>query len=403
MRPSVTYMNGLRILLYDYARSDDERLSKTFEQLADVSVVNCCSTWETLSEHLLRKEADVLVVNLDFSDGLDVVQKITRQSPGCGIVGVSTNTDALFIIKAMRSGCGQFVCSPIDNEDLVSALQRVRPAQTKSTHASRNICLVGSSGGSGSTAVACNLSMELAHLTGSKIALVDMNLEYGDVASNFDCTPKYTIADMAGGGIELDEETLGAGLHELPSGVSVVARPNQLDEAREVVPEGVDLMLRLLGESFPFVIVDLPRSYSLLSSVAVGHADTVLIITQLSVPAIRNASRVYEALLQLGVDPDCLQFVVNRYNADFERINLKEVEEHFRRPVFAVIPNDYKYVSASLDFGHPIGADAPTNKCRTAIQEIAGKLAPEFANDDEVRKSEDGFLVKLLGRRNKTN
>ena len=245
--------------------------------------------------------------------------------------------------------------------------------------------------------------MELAHLTGSNIALVDMNLEYGDVASNFDCTPKYTIADMASGSIELDEETIGAGLHELPSGVSIVARPNQVDEAREVTPDSVELMLRLIGESFQFVIVDLPRSYSFLSSVAVGHADHVLIVTQLSVPAIRNASRVYESLLHLGVDPDCLQFVVNRYNADFERINLKEVEEHFRRPVFAVIPNDYKYVSASLDFGHPIGADAPTNKCRAAIQDIARKLAPEYGNSDEVGKSEESFLGKLLGRKNRTH
>lgn len=392
-------MNGLRILLYDKARADDERLSNIFEQLEEVSVVTCASTWETASEHLLRKDTDVVAVNLDFSGGLDVVQKITRQSPGCGIVGVSTNTDALFIIKAMRAGCGQFVCSPIDPEDLVSALQRVRPAKTKSSQSSRNICLVGSSGGAGATAIACNLSMELAHLTGCKVALVDMNLEYGDVASNFDCTPKYTIADMASGSIELDEETIGAGLHELPSGVSIVARPNQVDEAREVTPDSVELMLRLIGESFPFVIVDLPRSYSFLSSVAVGHADHVLIVTQLSVPAIRNASRVYESLLQLGVDPDCLQFVINRYNADFERINLKEVEEHFRRPVFAVIPNDYKYVSASLDFGHPIGADAPDNKCRAAIQDIARKLAPEYGNNEVVSNREESFLGRLLGRK----
>ncbi|MEE9297162.1 MAG: AAA family ATPase [Phycisphaerae bacterium] len=395
-------MSELRILLFDNVRSDDERLSEAFEQLEDVSIVGTSSTWETLSEHLLRKDTDVVAVNLDCSGGLDVVQKVTRHSPDCGIVGISTNTEALFIIKAMRAGCGQFVCAPVDQDDLVGALQRVRPAKAKSSHASRHICLVGSSGGAGATTVACNLAMELAHLTGDKIALVDLNLEYGDVASNFDCTPKYTIADMAGGGIDLDEETLRAGLHELPSGVSIIARPNQVDEAREVMPDGVDLMLRLLGDSFPFVVVDLPRTFSFLSTVALGRADYVLIITQLSVPAIRNATRVYEALLQLGAEQECLQFVINRYNADFERITLKEVEEHFRRPVFAVIPNDYKYVSASLDFGHPLGANAPANKCRAAIQEIAKKLAPEFAKAPESTKSEDGFLGKLLGRRQKT-
>lgn len=391
-------MKGLRILLFDKVRSDDERLSEAFEQLDDVSIVGTSSTWETLSEQLLRKDTDVVAVNLDCPPGLDVVQRITRHSPDLGIVGISTNTEALFIIKAMRAGCGQFVCAPIDHEDLVGALERVRPAMPKSRHASRHICLVGSSGGAGATTVACNLAMELAHCTDDKIALVDLNLEYGDVASNFDCMPKYTIADLAGGGIDLDEETLRAGLHELPSGVSIIARPNQVDQAHEVMPDGVDLMLRLLGDSFPFVIVDLPRTFSFLSTVAVGRADYVLIVAQLSVPAIRNATRVYEALLQLGAEPECLQFVINRHNADFERITLKEVEEHFRRPVFAVIPNDYKYVSASLDFGHPIGADAPANKCRAAIQEIAKKLAPEFAKAREGSKSDDGFLARIMHR-----
>lgn len=392
----------LRLCLFDEVAPRHVAFARSFEDFEGVEVIATHSEWKQLHECVMRRDADIFAVNLDGPTALEIVQKISRQAPQCGIIGISSVSDASFIIKAMRAGCTQFVCAPVDHDDLHNAIQRVRPAKVKSGPPSRRICVVGSSGGSGATTLACNLAMEMGHLVDRRVALVDLNLEYGDVSCSFDCSPKYSIADLCGEGIELDHDTLAAVLHELPCNVSLIARPEHVEEAREVTPDGVDLMFRMLAEQFPFVVVDLPRAYNFINTVAVGRADHILIVTQLGVPFVRNAGRIYQTLLNLGAEPDQIHIVLNRFNADFGRISVKDVQEHFRRPIFAVIPNDYQFVSASLDLGHPIGADAPTSKCRAAIQELARKLAPEFTAAAGPDAAGRGIFNKILGRRPKT-
>lgn len=389
----------LRVCLLDEVGSTEESFRTPFEQLTDVKVIGVLDSRDDLYQRATTGHAEVIAINLNGPGALDAVHTVAQQMPEFGIVGVSSNSESSFIIKAMRAGCGQYVCWPVDLDDLNNALMRVRPAPTRKTHPSKLVCVVGSSGGAGATTIACNLAIELAHASNRRTVLADMNLEFGDVCCAFDCTPKYTIADICAEGVEVDHDALSASLHELPCNVSLLARPEHVETAREVTPDGIDRMLRLLAEEHEYVIIDLPRASSFLSAIAIERANYVLIVTQLSVPSIRNATRIYQAMSQMGVDDDCVHFVINRYNADFERLSVKDVEAHFRRPVFAVIPNDYRYVSAALDLGHPIGADSPASPARTAIQDMAKKIAPEYSSSESrTPTAKPGFFGKLLSR-----
>ena len=133
------------------------------------------------------------------------------------------------------------------------------------------------------------------------------------------------------------------------------------------------------------------------TAAALTNADRVLIITQLAIPFLRNATRIYEGLLQMGADEDRLSVVLNRSNANFERIKAEEVEKHFGRPIFAVIPNDYKHIGTSRDLGHPIVSDAPNSPARRAIQEIARRLASKHLSEENLPTS--GGLFGLFRKR----
>ncbi|MCH8807401.1 MAG: hypothetical protein IH986_15135, partial [Planctomycetes bacterium] len=98
---------------------------------------------------------------------------------------------------------------------------------------------------------------------------------------------------------------------------------------------------------------------------------------------LRNAKRIYDCLLQMGTSEDRIEIVLNRCNANFERIRPEEVEQHFRRPIFGIVPNDYRRVTASRDLGHPIVSEAPDSPARKAIAELARKIAGESLEEEE--------------------
>lgn len=369
---------------------------------AGIQVVGCAGTWEELSEWLQQTEVDAVAANLDDTHGvgMNVVERLTHVAPQCGIIGVSARTEPSFIISAMRSGCSQFVVWPVDSDDLAKAVDRMTATRRSPvpTGAGKRFCVVGSSGGVGTTAIACNLAMELGALADRTTTLVDMNLEFGDINCAFDCSPTYTIADVCCNGIEPDHMMIEKALHALPCNVSILARPERIEQAREVSPEGVQAMLKILAETHPFVVVDLPRIFSFLSVAAVTDADRVLIVTQLSVPCIRNAARIYQCLAQMGAEECNIEIVLNRCNASFERITEDEVSEHFKKPVFASIPNDYRSIQASLDLGHPVAADARNSPARTAIQEMARKLSGSTAERSTQQQASGGLFGRLWKR-----
>ncbi len=377
---------------------NNTKIEVPLRQSPSVRRVESHPSSDDLVDYVCSQECDVLAVDLDTVGAINVVERVALSRAECGILGISARTDATFIIQAMRAGCGQFITTPVEPDDLESALQRLRPLRRAVNVRSKRICVIGSSGGVGATTIACNLATELALLSQDPVGLVDLNLEYGDVCCAFDCQPKYSIADVCHDGADVDVETACAAFIDLATGVSILGRPDHLEHARDVTPDGVLTVLQLVAKKFPHIVVDLPRSYNFLSAMAVRDAERILIVTQLGVPPVRNAMRIYQSLQQMGADEDNIEIIVNRSDAAYERISRDDVEAHFRRPVFAEVPNDYQFVSAAFDLGHPIGADAPTSKAKQAIAEMALKLAPEYATASTEKKG-NGLFNKLLGRK----
>lgn len=390
--------------LFDAAGEAEAQFQSPFESVPKLNVLGSFTAWDDFEKCVLENDVRFVGVNLDDGGtGIQVVEQILKVSPSIGIIGVSEKSDPQSIIAAMRAGCNQYVCKPIEPNDLneainaVLAAMKVRQAADSTQFSSRRICVIGSSGGAGATTVACDLAVELARLTERTCALVDMNLEFGDIGCVFDCNPKFTMADVCRDDVEVDRLMLANAIHELPCKVALLTRPEHLEDAHAIIPEGVQLMLNVLSEMYPYTLIDLPRSFSFLSAAAVSEADHILIVTQLSVPHIRNATRIYDCLLKMGAVKDNIEIVLNRCKANFERITPDEVEAHFKRPVFAMIPNDYRRVQSSLDLGHPVLSDESFNSpTRAVIHEIAQKITAKSSGSEVAVAA--GASSGILGR-----
>lgn len=392
--------SNLRVCLFDPRQLIGPRLREPFQHVTWAKVIGEYAVWDGLQECLCHGQPDAVVVYIDDPAGavdLQCIRRIREVAPTVAIVGVSASGDAQAIIAAMRAGCTQFVRAPIELSDLTDALANLASNQRPTGAESRRLCVIGSSGGAGATTVACNLAMELARLSEQKCGLIDLDLEFGGLACALDVTPKYSIADVCREGIDLDRTALETALVQLPQNIALLCRPDSIEDARAVTAEGVERVFRLMSEMFPNVVADLSRTGAPISDACLLEVDRFLLVTQLNIPFLRNAERIFTHLTAHRVPAGRIELVLNRANAQYERVTVEEVEKHFGRPVFATIPSDYRRIVASRDFGHPLTASAPNSPVRRAFERLA-KLLMEGAPPAESGAASSGLWGRLLGK-----
>ena len=388
----------LRVCLYN--REVQQSLHQPFQDLPYVRIVGQVSSGEELLDWIGRLSLDLVVVNLDSDGGLELVEQVRRTRARCGILGISKSSDPNAIIRAMRSGCNQYVRWPIDPNDLKEALQQINVQSAPRFSGSRRVCVMGASGGAGATTVACNLAIELASLIGRECGLVDLNVELGDVGCLFDTQPIYSLADVCKEGVDLDHVMLEKGFHKLNCNVAILVRPHRLEEAYEIAPEGIVSMLNEARGLYPFVVVDLPRSFGPTTVAALQDTDRLLIVTQLTVASIRNATRINDWLRQMGTPEANIGIVLNRGTSSIGHITSEDVEAHFGKPIFANIPNDYRRVQSSLDVGYSTVKEDGRNPVQLAIREMARKIASDLLSQQDAEQQEaQPTLLKWLWHR----
>jgi pilus assembly protein CpaE len=384
-----------------YNREVQQALHQPFQEIPNLRIVGQVSTADELMDWIGRLSVDLVVVNLDSEDAFDVVDQVRSASARVGILGISKSSEPNTIIKAMRAGCNQYVRWPIERSDLRAALDQIEGMVAPRYDGSKRICVVGAAGGAGSTTVACNLAIELAALAQRECGLIDLNLELGDVACLFDTQPLYSVADVCKDGVDLDRSVLERGFHKLPCNVSILVRPAALEDAYQVTPEGVQNLLNEARNMFPFLVIDLPRSFDRVTAAALLDADRVLVVTQLNVSSIRNATRIHDWLRKMGTPEQSIGIVLNRATATNGHVTSDDVEGHFGKAPFAVIPNDYRRVQSSLDMGYSVVKDDPRNPVQVAIREMARKIGSDLLQQEEAdqQESQPNLLRRLWRRR----
>ena len=318
---------------------------------------------------LLREDGlDIAIVNVD--SGLDVVRRIAHRSSECKIIGIGDGSDPQAVIDAMNAGCCQFVPTPITASTIHKVQEAIEAVRLiNGMRMSRRVCVVGSSGAAGATTVACHMASELGAI--SSAAIVDLDLEFGNVATVFDVEPTHCLASACRT-VEADVSVLSRSVCEAGP-VSVLARPKSIGEIDAVTPEALDHVLLSLSEMFPYVVVDLSRPNGELGQAAMKGADSVVIVVQPNVMSIRNAARARDAAVAAGVDPKRVKVVLNRCDSGGDGMSAKEVADTFDGDLLAQVPNEWASVRKSLDLGDLLPADSPAGAAmRLAARGLVG-------------------------------
>jgi len=341
---------------------------------------------------------DVLVVDQPrVEEGeLDQLERIGHLFPRLAFIVLSGDLSQDFLLRAMRAGVREVLPAQPAAGVLAQAIDHVaEKLGNAGATQGKVLAFISCKGGSGSTFLATNLAYALAAGGKQRVALIDMNLQFGD-ASLFvsDVKPLATLSDVASQIHRLDPSFLASSMVAVLPNYSILAAPSDPAHASDVKPEHIDAILKLARRQYDFVILDVGRSLDPVSIRALDHADTIYPVLQMTLPYIRDGKRLLTVFRNLDYSRDKVELIVNRYDKNSD-IRMKDLEEAFDATGLRTMPNNYDAAAKSVNQGVPITRLAPDSPLSAALlalaRDLTGESAPQAASG--------GIVARLLRRR----
>ncbi len=337
---------------------------------------------------------DVLILHLspNWEDELKALSaRPVSSRPPTLVVG--SGTDVQLMRRAMRAGARDVLTDPVDQEELAAALQQIAQERVASvaTGTSRLTAMINAKGGSGATLLTANVAHIMAALGQVRVAVLDMDIQFGALPLYLDLTPQQSIVQALNVADTLDTVAFEAYMAKHHSGVHVLcAIPDQVVLPGEIPAERVDRLLGLARQAYEHVIVHLPRQIDLLTTVVMERADQVVVVMEQGVAHVRHAARLIAILNQeLAVPASRIPVVVNRYQAK-SSVTIADIEQTLKCQSPMLVPNDFKHVEETVNLGVPLYEHAKNAAITKALMVLAEKLSGKPA----VRRK--GFLGRAI-------
>lgn len=355
-----------------------------------------------LSEAVQRFPVDLLVVHLDpFPEQvIAVVRELLAQQPELPCFAVSESQDGAIILAAMRAGFREFLTKPIIVEELEAALNKMIAQKPAKRQHGQLISVIGSVGGVGATTLAVNTAVELAQAKVGRVALVDMDFRFGQVATFLDLQPNFTVADLCDTPEQLDPRMIEKAVVKHSTGVEVLARPHHFAQSEQITAAHAASVVSALQEFYDFVVLDGPMRFDSGGRVVLEMSDVVLLILQLIVPSVRNADRILQELGRQGFNLDRLKLVVNRTGNNNGSLEVEQVEATLNQKMYACISEDWQAASTAVNMGEPLCMAAARSKARQDIEALASRLCPDSASSngtaDAKKTGSNGIFSRIF-------
>jgi pilus assembly protein CpaE len=330
---------------------------------------------------LLEGNCDILVIDLDSLPefALELVEAICARSSKTVMV-YSGKSDPDLLLRCMRAGVREFLAPPFAHSAVAEALVRAaarRPATRPQKEPNgRLLVFLGAKGGGGVTTLASNFAVALAMDTTQTTLLIDLDLPLGDVALNLGIITEFSTINALQQTARLDANFLNQLLVKHSSGLTVLAAPGKFPQYHPT-NEAIDKLLYVARQEFDNVVVDVGSRLDLTGSALFKDAFTVYLVTQASIPDLRNSNRLISQFFT-GGGPK-LEIVINRFDPRSLGVAEEHITKALTRPPNWKIPNDFAAVRQMQNTATPLAlADSPISRLiRQMARAVSGQPEPE--------------------------
>jgi pilus assembly protein CpaE len=353
-------------------------------------------SWTTLQE----TPTDLLIVACaGYSDrALYLIDGAVKQRPDRPVVVLATGSPNGFVSRVFEAGADDILTLPQDPPDVGFMLQKAVArkqggAVGTGVALSPMICVLGPKGGTGKTLTSCNLAVSLAE-AGHKVAIVDLDLQFGDVGLALGLAPDKTIYDLAKSGGSLDTEKIEAYLVTHESGVRVLMAPTRPDHAGIITTEFLREVYVHLRNCNDYLIVDTPPGFTPEVIASIDSSSHVCMVGMLDSLSLKNTKLGLETLAMMGYASDRMRLVLNRADSRVGITRDDVVSIVGRTPDIAV-PSD-RDIPRSINEGQPIVRAKTKSEAAKAFRSLASMYN---GNEAAAHLNGSGRKRSRLGRK----
>jgi pilus assembly protein CpaE len=412
----------IRVLIVDDITETRENLKKLLYFETDIEVVGTAINGQEAIELSKQYQPHVVLmdINMPELDGIAASGAIRREVPFVQIIMMSVQSEADYLRRSMMAGASDFLTKPFGSDELVASIRRVydmsahlraipatqmaklEAAAAEPKDLGQLVAVYSPKGGVGCTTVAINLAVGIQMIEpDSKVALVDCNLQFGDVGVSLNLRANRTITDLVDHIGELDLDLVESVMtkHDA-SGVQVLLSPAKPEDADLVSADHVRRVLESMKQLYDYLIVDLGSRLQDLELSVFDLANRIILVTAPDVPSVKDVRYFFELVEALEYPHEKLLLVLNKSDTR-TGVTPRLIEGNVKHKIFAEIPYERRPVVQSINQGVPYMIMPNVDKRTPLFQNtivFAQLVLQEFAEKvEEEREPRERPLGRLLG------
>lgn len=379
-------MQNSTVFVLDKNENSREIIKSFIENLDFVSEVKLYDDFTRGYEDIKLAENPLVILDIseDFA-GLDEIAgklKLVTSKIIITSVNYSTNT----IIKALRLGAKEFLPKPVLREDLVRVLSMLASISPENeVLQSKIITVYSNKGGIGKTTIAVNLAAELAKVTKDKVALVDLNLQLGDISTFLNLNPPFDVNYVIRRLIDKEENILIKGFEKYKDlSLYVLSDPSYIEQSESITTQQITTLFSALKKVFPYIVVDMSSNIDPISLKILDSSDWIMFTTIVNIPAIRNAQRCLNLFRSRKYPSNKVKIVINRYMENDE-IKIEDIENTLGESVYWKIPNNYFTIMEAINKGVSISEVNAESNIGNSFRDFAAKVSDDIIEQSVVQ------------------
>lgn len=410
--------NEITLLIAD----DSEEMRETLKTLLTfnekIRVVGEAADGKEAVEKVMQLNPNLVLMDINMgvmgeSDGIWATQEISVQNPQTGIIIISVQDESDYMRRAMSAGARDYLVKPFDSDELFKTIETVAEREklkwgnlplesaSKKTSGStaRIVSVFSPKGGVGKSVLTANLAVETRTRTKGRVLIVDLDLQFGDIALLLNVVPKSSIAHIAENlPPQMDEDFLETHISDSPSGVRVLAAPLKPEYAEVVNAQVITAVLEAAKGLYDYIFIDTVPSFCAETLAALDVSDDIFLVVAPDFLALKNVTLGVAVMDTLNYPPDRLHLVLNRAHS-LSSVKTKDVERGLQKKIVGEVPSDGEVVVGSVNRGQPFVLSNPQSAVAKAIGDLTEIITGDDGGSGEHSEgSGKGLLGGLFGK-----